>query len=115
VSRLPPPPPPADSLHISKPTWWLESRFHFSFADYYDNARLNFGALRVLNDDVVQGKAGFGTHPHRDAEIFSYVVDGHLSHQASSSTAGWGRHGGMACQQGRCGTTAASGKPQAQE
>jgi redox-sensitive bicupin YhaK (pirin superfamily) len=74
---------PAASLHISKPTWWLESRFHFSFADYWDPNRMSFGALRVVNDDFVQPRAGFGTHPHRDAEIFSYVLDGQLSHQDS--------------------------------
>jgi hypothetical protein len=51
---------PAGSLHVSKPTWWLESRFHFSFADYWNDKRMNFGALRVVNDDIVQGKAGFG-------------------------------------------------------
>ena len=50
----------AGSLHVSKPTWWLESRFHFSFADYWHPTRESFGALRVLNDDLVKGKAGFG-------------------------------------------------------
>jgi hypothetical protein len=44
---------------------------------------MNFGALRVVNDDFVQPRAGFGSHPHRDAEIFSYVLDGKLSHQDS--------------------------------
>ena len=53
-------PAAADSLHVSKPTWWLESRFHFSFADYFNPDNTNFGALRVVNDDLVQGKAGFG-------------------------------------------------------
>eukprot|EP00199_Chlamydomonas_sp_CCMP681_P005934 CAMPEP_0119109960 /NCGR_PEP_ID=MMETSP1180-20130426/25300_1 /TAXON_ID=3052 ORGANISM="Chlamydomonas cf sp, Strain CCMP681" /NCGR_SAMPLE_ID=MMETSP1180 /ASSEMBLY_ACC=CAM_ASM_000741 /LENGTH=260 /DNA_ID=CAMNT_0007096017 /DNA_START=65 /DNA_END=847 /DNA_ORIENTATION=+ len=70
-------------LHVSKPTWWLESRFHFSFADWNDPSRMNWGALRVLNDDLVKGKSGFGTHSHRDAEIFTYVVDGQLSHRDS--------------------------------
>ncbi|GLI67664.1 hypothetical protein VaNZ11_011917 [Volvox africanus] len=74
---------PHSSLHVSKPTWWLESRFHFSFADYWDPARKNFGVLRVLNDDLVKAGAGFGAHPHRDAEIFSYVVAGQLSHADS--------------------------------
>ncbi|GLC38466.1 hypothetical protein PLESTB_001728900 [Pleodorina starrii] len=74
---------PHSSLHVSKPTWWLESRFHFSFADYWDPARENFGVLRVLNDDLVKAGAGFGAHPHRDAEIFSYVVSGQLSHADS--------------------------------
>ncbi|KAK9909847.1 hypothetical protein WJX75_008338 [Coccomyxa subellipsoidea] len=74
---------PAAQLHVSKPTWWLESRFHFSFADYYNPQNNNFGALRVLNDDLVKGEAGFGTHGHRDAEIFSYIVDGELTHADS--------------------------------
>ena len=49
-----------ESLHVSKPVWWLESRFHFSFADHYDANRMNFGPLRVLNDDLVKAHAGFG-------------------------------------------------------
>lgn len=50
----------AGSLHVSKPTWWLESRFHFSFAEYVDSKRMQFGALRVVNDDLVKPRAGFG-------------------------------------------------------
>ena len=72
---------PASSLHVSKPVWWLTSRFHFSFADYWDEKRLSFGVLRVLNDDIVAVGGGFPPHPHRDMEIVSYVVDGHLSHE----------------------------------
>jgi len=72
-----------ESLHVSKPVHWLESRFHFSFSDFIDLNRMNFGALRVLNDDLVKPREGFGAHPHRDAEIFSYVVDGELTHQDS--------------------------------
>ena len=60
---------PAKALHVSRPTWWLESRFHFSFADWWDPARSNFGALRVVNDDLVKPRSGFGAHPHRDAEV----------------------------------------------
>ncbi|KAF6258903.1 RmlC-like cupin [Scenedesmus sp. NREL 46B-D3] len=74
---------PAASLHVSKPTWWLESRFHFSFADYWDPERMHFGALRVMNDDLVKPRAGFGRHPHRHAEIFSYILQGNLSHADS--------------------------------
>lgn len=59
---------------------WLKSKFHFSFADYYNPNNLQFGALRVLNDDLVEPKTGFDTHPHRDMEIISYVVDGELTH-----------------------------------
>lgn len=56
------------------------TQFHFSFANYYDPARMGFGALRVLNDDDVVPHGGFGRHPHRDMEIVSYVVKGKLTH-----------------------------------
>lgn len=62
---------------------WLSSRFTFSFADYYDPAFQSFGALRVLNDDTVAAAGGFPTHSHRDAEIFSYILSGSLSHKDS--------------------------------
>ena len=59
---------------------WLRSRFHFSFAQYYNPENMGFGALRVLNDDLVRPGTGFETHPHRDMEIISYVVQGELTH-----------------------------------
>lgn len=59
---------------------WLKSIFHFSFADYYNPSNMNFGALRVINDDLVESNTGFEMHPHRDMEIVSYVVDGELHH-----------------------------------
>eukprot|EP00250_Pteridium_aquilinum_P025935 c3191_g1_i1 orf=74-835(-) len=74
---------PASSLYVSTPSWWLESRFHFSFAEYYNPKRNEFGNLRVVNDDLVQPHSGFGTHPHRDMEIFTYIVDGELTHKDS--------------------------------
>ncbi len=58
--------------------------FHFSFANYYDPKNMNFGVLRVINDDNVKPKSGFGTHPHRDMEIFSYIVAGKLTHRDSA-------------------------------
>ena len=58
--------------------------FHFSFANYHDPNKMNFGALRVLNDDDVQPQGGFGTHPHRDMEIVSYIVSGKLTHRDSA-------------------------------
>ena len=59
---------------------WLKSKFHFSFAEYYNPDNINFGVLRVINDDLVQSNTGFDTHPHRDMEIISYVVNGELTH-----------------------------------
>jgi redox-sensitive bicupin YhaK (pirin superfamily) len=62
---------------------WLDSRHHFSFAEYYNPDNMNFGVLRVFNDDLVKPGTGFETHPHRDMEIISYVVDGELTHRDS--------------------------------
>lgn len=59
---------------------WLKSLFHFSFAEYYNPDNINFGVLRVINDDLVEPNTGFDTHPHRDMEIISYVVDGEITH-----------------------------------
>lgn len=59
---------------------WLKSKFHFSFANYYNPANLNFGALRVINDDIIKAGTGFDTHPHKDMEIITYVVRGALTH-----------------------------------
>lgn len=62
---------------------WLRSRFHFSFAEYYNPNNINFGKLRVINDDLVKAGKGFTTHPHKDMEIVSYIVDGKLTHTDS--------------------------------
>jgi quercetin 2,3-dioxygenase len=62
-----------------------DTYFHFSFADYYNPDNVNFGVLRVLNDDDVKPHGGFGKHPHRDMEIVSYVVKGQLTHWDSAT------------------------------
>jgi redox-sensitive bicupin YhaK (pirin superfamily) len=62
---------------------WLDSHFHFSFAEYRNPANVSFGVLRVFNDDIVKPGEGFDAHPHRDMEIISYVVYGELSHRDS--------------------------------
>lgn len=77
-------PNPTDNKHWTNANW-LKSRFHFSFAEY-GSGPSNFGVLRVLNDDLVQPSRGFGTHPHRNMEICTYIVDGELSHQDSMGT-----------------------------
>lgn len=60
---------------------WLDTRWHFSFSDYYDEKNMNWGPLRVFNDDVVQAGGGFDFHPHKDMEIISYIVSGALEHR----------------------------------
>ncbi|MCU5469411.1 pirin family protein [Bacillus paranthracis] len=67
---------------------WLNTHFHFSFANYYNPNNMNFGALRVINDDLVAPQTGFDMHPHRDMEIISYVVDGALTHEDSMGNRG---------------------------
>lgn len=62
---------------------WLQSRFHFSFAEYINHENKNFGVLRVLNDDMIKAQSGFDMHPHRDMEIVTYITEGELTHKDS--------------------------------
>lgn len=74
---------------------WLDTYYSFSFADYYDPANENWGALRVFNDDTIAGGAGFPPHPHRDMEIVTYVLSGELAHRDSMGNHGVVGPGGV--------------------
>ena len=67
---------------------WLNARHHFSFADYYDDERMHWGAIRVWNDDEIGARSGFPPHPHSDMEIITYVRTGAITHQDSLGNKG---------------------------
>ncbi|WNG29603.1 pirin family protein [Cystobacter fuscus] len=74
---------------------WLDSHHTFSFGDYFDPSAMGFRALRVINEDRVAARSGFGAHPHRDMEIITYVLDGQLEHRDSLGSVGVLRAGEM--------------------
>ncbi len=75
-----------DRGHVSM--GWLDSHHSFSFGHWYNPEKTNFGALRVLNDDIVEPSMGFGTHPHQNMEIVSIPLFGELAHKDSIGTIG---------------------------
>lgn len=74
---------------------WLKTYHSFSFADYYDPQNVQWGALRVFNDDYITGGTGFPEHPHRDMEILTYVLSGELAHEDSMGNRGVVKSGGV--------------------
>lgn len=73
---------PKDNMGTSN-LGWLESRFHFSFANYHNPKNMRFGVLRVVNDDIIHTTSGFDMHPHENMEIITYVINGELTHKDS--------------------------------
>jgi len=67
---------------------WLDARHHFSFASYHNPKRISFGALRVINDDIIKAGAGFDTHPHKNMEIITFVRSGAITHRDSNGNIG---------------------------
>lgn len=67
---------------------WLDAKYHFSFSEYHNAHRMGFGALRVINDDIIKAGTGFDTHPHKDMEIITYVRKGAITHRDSKGNVG---------------------------
>ncbi len=74
--------------HFHKEDDWLSTDHHFSFAEYFDPKKMNFGPLRVFNDDIIKAGKGFDFHFHRDMEIVTYVVEGELKHEDNQGNRG---------------------------
>ena len=74
--------------HYRNQNDWLDTTHHFSFGDYYNPEKMNFGPLRVFNDDAIKPATGFGFHQHHDMEIVTYVIDGELEHKDNTGNNG---------------------------
>lgn len=87
---------PAESRHLED-SGWLKSYMLFSFSNYYDPDNVQFGSLRVFNDDTVQPGKGFSTHPHSEMEIISVVLEGEITHEDDMGNKGTLGKGGVQC------------------
>ena len=74
---------------------WLNAKHHFSFSHYYNPERMSFGALRVINDDIIKAGTGFDTHPHQNMEIITYVRKGAITHRDNQGNVGRTEAGDM--------------------
>lgn len=94
---------------------WLDTRHTFSFGNYVDPKHMGFRDLRVINDDIIQGGQGFGTHPHRNMEIITWVIDGALEHRDSLGSGSVLRHGDVQLMSAGRGITHSEFNPDANE
>ena len=94
---------------------WLHAKFSFSFADYYDPAHCGFHALQVMNNDVIEPQSGFPMHPHQNAEIFTYIMNGQLEHKDSMGNGSIIQKGELQCMSAGSGIYHSETNPSAKE